>query len=189
MVPGPNVLLIVATSLARGRLRGLQTVAGTTTAMALQLLVAALGTAWFAAALSQAFGVLRWLGVAYLVYLGVTRLRQAIKPAQRVDEPDIAASCAYWRGFLVSITNPKTILFFGAFLPQFTSASLPYGPQVVVLSVTFLVLAAVLDSCYAVAAGAVSALARRPLARRWSDGIAGTLYIGSGVGLALARRA
>lgn len=179
----------MATSLSCGRAKGLQTVAGTTTAMALQLLVAALGTAWFAAALSEAFFVLRWLGVAYLVYLGVARWRAALKPASDQDVPTTSATGAYWRGFLVSMTNPKTILFFGAFLPQFTSASLPYATQVGVLSVSFLLLAAVLDSGYAFAAGSVHALAHRPRIRRWSDGVAGTLLFGSGLGLALVRRA
>ena len=102
VIPGPNVLLIVATSLSHGRTSGLATVAGSMFAMALQLGVAALGTAWLAVFLAEAFGVLKWLGVIWLVYLGIGRLRAAL--SEHGAEPDAVPSRrgSFWRGFVVS---------------------------------------------------------------------------------------
>ena len=119
VIPGPNVLVIVATSLTQGRARGMQTVAGTLGAMAIQLLVAAQGTALLAEALSEAFMWLKWIGAGYLVYLGCRRLRAAAAPKQSVSPEVGTGTGSFSRGFVVGITNPKTILFFGAFLPQF----------------------------------------------------------------------
>lgn len=188
-VPGPNVLVIVTTSLVDGRARGLQTIAGTMVAMTIQLGIAATGTAVLAQILSDAFLLLKWVGAAYLIYLGSCHLRRFFW----ANASDAVASAAprgsFWRGFLVGITNPKTILFFGAFLPQFTSAALPIWPQIVVLSVTFLVLALCIDGLYALAAGTASELAARPGIRRWLHGSAGVLFCGLGVGLSMARRA
>jgi len=188
VIPGPNVLVIVATSLAHGRLRGLQTIAGTLAAMAIQLVIAAQGTAILAAALAEAFAILRWAGVAYLVWLGIDHLRAALRTDSGAAPPVATAAGSFRRGFFVGITNPKTILFFGAFLPQFTVDALPIGPQIAVLSLSFLLLALLFDGAYALAAGHVSEFARRPAVRRLLDGSAGTLLLGSGIGLALARR-
>jgi threonine/homoserine/homoserine lactone efflux protein len=74
VVPGPNVLVIMSTSLAHGARRGLQTVLGTSSAMIIQLLVAALGTAWFVESMSEGFAWVRWLGVCYLAYLGFSHI-------------------------------------------------------------------------------------------------------------------
>lgn len=188
VIPGPNVLVIVATSLSQGRVQGLQTIAGTLAAMAIQLLVAAKGTALLAEALSEAFILLKWIGAAYLICLGYQRLRAAFaSPGHQI--PEGSATGSFWRGFVVGITNPKTILFFGAFLPQFTSAALPIGPQIAVLSATFLALALLFDGIYALAAAKVRQLGGNPAVRRWLDGSAGILFLGSGIGLAIARRA
>jgi len=188
VVPGPNVLLIVATSLSHGRKSGLVTVAGSTTAAALQLCIAALGTAWLAAFLADAFNVLKGLGAGYLVYLGLVRLKAALSDRGAVADTVPSGHGSFWRGFFVSLTNPKTILFFGAFLPQFVSPGLSVGPQLAVLSASFLLLAIVFDSAYAMLAGALRSVVRRPIVRRSFDGLAGTLFVGSGIGLALARR-
>lgn len=188
ILPGPNVLVIVATSLTQGRVRGLQTIAGTIAAMAIQLLVAAKGTAMLAETLAEAFTALKWLGAAYLIHLGFSRFRAALAADEAGALEIGSATGSFGRGFVVAITNPKTILFFGAFLPQFTSAALPIGSQIAVLSVSFLGLALFFDCLYALAAGSVSKLARKPVFRRWLNGCAGALFLGSGVGLAVARR-
>lgn len=151
IVPGPNVLVIVATSTAHGSRHGLQTVFGTSTAMMLQLLIAATGTAWLVDVFSQGLQWLRWIGIAYLLYLG---LSQFLRPGIDQLMPEkVMASHFFKRGFIVSLTNPKTILFFSAFLPQFVTAPQSYGFQIAVLSVTFLLLATLLDSAYALLAG------------------------------------
>ena len=183
-IPGPNVLVIVSTSLSHGRTRGLQTVAGTSTAMIIQLFLAAIGTTWFVSALSQGFLWLKWAGVAYLLFLGIGHLVSAVSndPAKAVS-----ASGSFQRGFWVSLTNPKTILFFGAFLPQFTSASLPYLEQIAVFSSVFWILAVLLDSGYAVLAGKFSTLLHSRNLSRIQNGASSTLYLGAGATLALTR--
>lgn len=188
VTPGPNVLVIIATALTHGRTRGLQVIGGTLAAMTIQMYVAATGTVMLAQTLTDAFVVIKWLGVAYLLYLGIARVRTAcfVDETAAADQPRAAGTFA--RGFVVGITNPKTILFFGAFLPQFVTQALPISPQLFVLSVSFLLLAAFFDSLYMLAANRTRELARTPRFRRWLDGSAGTLLIGSGIGLAIARR-
>jgi len=183
-IPGPNVLVIISTSLSHGRTRGLQTVAGTSTAMIIQLCVAGIGTTWFVTTLSQGFVWLKWAGVIYLLYLGVSHLFAAVSNA---PAKSISASSSFHRGFWVSLTNPKTILFFGAFLPQFTSASMPYSGQIMVLSALFWILAVLLDSGYALLAGKFSVLLQNRNVSRIRNGLSSLLYLGAGATLALTR--
>lgn len=186
LIPGPNVALIVANSVAYGTRFGLVTLAGTLTAMVVQLTLVTLG-------LSAALGVvgawlewLRWLGVAYLVVIGVRQWRAAPVDLTRTRPEPRSARSIYLRGLLVSLTNPKTLLFFGAFFPQFLSPDHALRAQLLLLSVSFIALALVLDSCWAVLAGRVRGfLAVRG---RLRNRVSGGLLIGCGIGLALARR-
>ncbi|MES3008968.1 MAG: LysE family translocator [Pseudomonadota bacterium] len=185
-MPGPNVLAIVSTSIAYGKVRGLQTVVGTSLAMLVQLAIAAVGTAWFVEALSSGFMVLKWLGVTWLLFLGLRHLRDAFKQRK---VPPLSALGSVQRGFWISLTNPKTILFFSAFLPQFVSPESAYLPQVLFLSALFWGIAVLSDSAYALLG---SGLARRLqtgyFARsrfgRVQGAVTGVLYIGAGVTLA-----
>jgi threonine/homoserine/homoserine lactone efflux protein len=149
--PGPNVALIVSTSMAYGRRVGLVTVAGTSSAMALQLALTVTGMSALLVACAPWFSWLRWAGAAYLVYLGVRAWRvPLLKGAESVPEPP-ASALVFARGVLISLTNPKTLLFFGAFLPQFVSAERPLAPQLATLALSFLALAIVLDCSWALA--------------------------------------
>jgi len=186
IVPGPNVLVIVSTSIAYGAKRGLQTVLGTSSAMVIQLAVAAIGTTWLVESITKGFVWLRWLGVAYLLYLGIVNLLKLAKN-ESVNREASASGC-YSRGFMVSLTNPKTILFFGAFLPQFVAPGADYMTQIVLLSVTFLVLATVLDSLYAILAGRVSGLLHARHTQKVQAGVSGLLYLGAGAWLAALRK-
>jgi homoserine/homoserine lactone efflux protein len=183
VVPGPNVLVIVSTSIAHGKRRGLQTVAGTSLAMAIQLFVAAVTTSSFTRSMAQGFVILKWAGVAYLAYLGLAHIKKALAETTT----GISAPISFSRGFGVSITNPKTIVFFGAFLPQFVSASGGYLPQITILSVTFLLLALLLDSCYAILGSRLYSLIKNQGTSRlhWINGL---LYWGAGAWLAATRR-
>jgi threonine/homoserine/homoserine lactone efflux protein len=185
-MPGPNVALIVANALARGPRAGLVTVAGTTAAMLVQISLVIAGMTAAMATLSEVFEWVRWIGVAYLVFLGIRAWRapeqdlSAVSPAARPDRS------AFLRGVLVSLTNPKTLLFYAALLPQFVEPSQPAGPQLVLLAATFVVLAAAGDSLWAIFAGR----ARQLLAGRGRlrNRLTGGALLGAGLGLALARR-
>ena len=186
LIPGPNVALIVANSVAHGLRYGLTTVAGTSAAMVLQLAVAGLGMTGLLASLGGWFEWLRWLGVAYLLYLGIRQWRAPAIDLTKTPAEPRSARAIFLRGLLVSLTNPKTLLFYGAFFPQFVAAGRPVATQVALLAATFLALAIALDSGWALAAGR----ARKLLAGRGRlrNRLSGGLLIGAGLGLALARR-
>jgi threonine/homoserine/homoserine lactone efflux protein len=186
LIPGPNVALIVANSVAYGTRFGLLTVAGTSSAMVIQLALTALGMTTVLGVLADWFEWIRWIGVAYLAYLGVQQWRTQPTDLTTIRPQPKSVRAIYSRGLLVSLTNPKTLLFYGAFLPQFITASRPVEPQIALLSATFLVLAIVLDGLWALLAGhARSFLATRG---RLRNRLSGSLLIGAGIGLALARR-
>ncbi len=172
--PGPNVVVIISTSLSAGSKRGLQTVAGAWLAMIIQLFIAAVGTSWLLSVLAEGLMWIKWGGVAYLAYLGVTSLYRF---ATSVGSTEVNATGSFQRGFYVSLTNPKTILFFSAFLPQFVTDSSLYAQQITILSVTFLALALILDSCYALLAGRLRWMLARKDFNKLQNGISGTLYL------------
>ena len=186
LIPGPNVALIVGNSVGHGTRYGLLTVAGTSAAVAVQLGLTVLGMAAVLGALADWFEWIRWAGVAYLVWLGIARWRaRAVHLGPDRAEPRSAAR-TITRGFLVSLTNPKILLFYGAFLPQFIAPDRPPRRQLLLLAATFLTLALVLDSGWALLGGR----ARRLLASngRLLNRLSGSLLIGAGLGLAIARR-
>lgn len=186
IIPGPNVLVIISTSIRDGRLRGLQTVAGTSCAMAIQLIIAAFATNWFIGYLGEGFYLLKWFGIIYLVYLGITHLKQAINV--KTKNITANASTSFCRGFWISLTNPKTILFFSAFLPQFAGGTGNYPAQIGLLSVTFLCMAIVLDSSYALLSTRLRSLLSARNTAATQNYISGILYLCAGAWLAALRR-
>jgi len=186
-IPGPNVLVIVSTSIQHGKRRGLQTVAGTSLAMLLQLVIVGAGTTSFVLLLAQGLIILKWLGVAYLLYLGVRHFRRAFSSA--TEEAVISATATFARGFSVSLLNPKTLFFFSAFLPQFVTSPENYAVQISVLSAIFLSMAIVLDSCYAIFTVQLKSVFENRLGNRIRNGISGMLYSTAAAWLAISRRA
>lgn len=187
LIPGPNVALIVANSIAHGARYGLLTVAGTSTAMVFQLFLTGLGLSELLGNLALVFAWVRWAGVAYLAYLGIRQWLAAPVDLTQQRPQLKSARVIFLRGLLVSLTNPKTLLFFGAFFPQFlVPTKSNVGGQLVLLSATFLLIAVVLDGAWALGAGRVRGfLATRG---RLRNRISGGMLFGAGVGLALARK-
>jgi threonine/homoserine/homoserine lactone efflux protein len=180
LIPGPNVSLIVANSLAHGTRYGLLTVAGTTAAILVQLALTVCGMTAVLESLAGWFEIIRWAGVAYLIVLGIRAWRAApLVLGDSAPQPRAIRTIAL-KGFLISLTNPKTLLFYGAFFPQFVASDRPVGPQLALLSVTFVVIAGGLDGAWA----------RRVLSlrARLRNRLTGGLLIGAGLGLALAHR-
>jgi threonine/homoserine/homoserine lactone efflux protein len=188
LIPGPNVTLLVANSLAHGRRRALITLAGTSSAIALQLLVVALGMTSLILVLAQWFEWLRWAGVAYLIYLGIQQWRAPPLALDDAEGPVVRSGTLFWQGVLVSATNPKTLLFYAAFFPQFVDPSSPPGPQLGLLCATFLLVATVLDGAYAILAGRLRPWLRTRQRARLRNRLTGTFLIAAALGLALARR-
>ena len=186
LIPGPNVALIVANSVTYGFRYGLLTVAGTSSAMLVQLALTALGMTELLGQLGSWFDLIRWIGVAYLVYLGITQWRAPPLQLSEIRAEPKSARAMYSRALLVSLTNPKTLFFYGAFFPQFVVMGHDVGLQVGILSATFVFIAVVVDSGWAI----LSNRARRFLAMhgKLRNRISGGILIGAGIGLAFARR-
>ena len=185
IIPGPNVALICSTSLAQGSRAGLATVVGTSCAMALQLAMSVAGMTALITISASWFSALRWIGVFYLLYLGIRAWHAA--PTDLIAAPPAKPRrVIFWRGAFISLTNPKTLLFFGAFLPQFVSPASPPLPQLLVLSATFFVLAVIMDSAWALLAGRLRVFLRS--SGRLRNRLQGGLLMGAAAGIALARK-
>jgi len=185
IVPGPIVTLIIATGATRGIRSALMTVLGSTIGNALLLACIALGLNWILRTSAEVFEILRWVGAAYLVWLGIQAWRHAGEKTQAAPP---GHHVYVTRGFLVAITNPKTIAFFTAFLPQFVDPNLPVGYQLAVMCAISVAMAAVTDVGWAIAAGVSRRLFLKRTPARWLGRLSGVALIGGGVWLSLARR-
>lgn len=189
LMPGPIVSLVIANSLGHGTRIGLATVAGTSVGNAMLVGAAAAGLTTLLAVLADLFDVIRVLGAAYLVWLGVKAWRAHGSGGEGELMPQRRAGPVFLQGLIIAITNPKTILFYVAFLPQFLDLTLPLAPQLVAMCVAMVIIATVFDSLYAVLAGRARNWFADPRRQRLQARITGSLLIATGIGLLLARRA
>lgn len=183
IIPGPSVTLIVANSLTHGTRAGLLNILGGQIGLVLMLGVLVVGLATVVEALGHWFDWLRLAGAAYLVWIGWKLLRTPDTLAEPVRPP---RGGFVLQGLLVALSNPKMLLFFGAFIPQFVQPGGDQSNQVLLLGVTALIVAALSDAMYALATGrAGSALSRRHV--RLVSRTGGVCLIGGGVWLAFTR--
>jgi threonine/homoserine/homoserine lactone efflux protein len=185
VTPGPIVTLVIATGATRGMRPALATVVGTTLGNALLLTAIALGLSWVLANALILFAVMRWAGAAYLIYLGVQAWRGAARAANPLP---VADHVHFARGLVVALTNPKTIVFFTAFLPQFIDPSLPAGRQLAVMCIVTTLMAGTTDTAWAIASGLGRAWFMKPQRAKWLARASGGVLIGGGIWLSLARR-
>lgn len=185
VIPGPMVTLVVANSLTHGSRAGLLNVAGAQLAMALMMAVLVAGLAAMVETLGWWFDGLRLVGAAYLVWIGIRMLRSPgdLAAGERLPEP---RGGFFLQGFLVMLSNPKVLLFFGAFIPQFVDASREPSQQIVLLGATAMVVATLSDGLYALLGARAGALLSRGRMRLVSQ-LGGLSLIGGGVWLALTR--
>jgi threonine/homoserine/homoserine lactone efflux protein len=189
VIPGPSVLFVIGRSLALGRLGGLLSVVGNALGMVPLVAAVALGVGALVAQSVVIFTIIKFAGALYLVYLGVQAIRHRADAAAAVN--GAVATRSHWRqlgeGFIVGVTNPKTIAFFVAVLPQFvdfTAGSIPL--QLFELGVVFIVLALICDSIWALAASAArNWFARSPKRAAHLAATGGVMMIGLGGVLAL----
>ncbi len=187
IVPGPTTTVIMANSLRYGTRAGMLNVAGTQLGLASMLAVVVLGLQVIIAEMAGVFEIIRLIGAAYLVWLGIKLFRGGKFQLEDDAVPPRRGHSFFWQGFVVLWSNPKALLMFGALIPQFVSLDQNASVQTVLLGVTFIVVAAITDSIYAVlAGGAGRALTRTRI--RMLERISGGLLIFGGVWLALSRR-
>jgi threonine/homoserine/homoserine lactone efflux protein len=189
VIPGPTIILVISQSAGHGRRAVLPLAAGVTlgdfTAMALSLL----GLGAVLAASAALFTILKWIGAVYLIYLGIKLWRS--DPKQQ-DLPSLSAVVSSRRFFtsayVVTALNPKSIVFFVAFLPQFVDHRAPITFQLIVLGATFLILAALNASMYGLFAGRLRNVLQKKGAHKWFNRCGGSALIGAGMFTALVRQ-
>ena len=184
LIPGPIVTLVIATTVNQGMRAGLVTIAGTSCGTAVLLAVIAFGLSWILNHALAWFEMLRWVGAVYLIWLGIQAWRGAgrgvpVPPSDRVQ---------FGRGFLVALSNPKTIAFFTAFLPQFVDPNLPAAPQLALMCVVSVLLGGLSDSGWAILAGLGRLWFMKPARAKLLGRLSGIMLIGGGVWLSLSRR-
>ena len=187
IVPGPTVTLIIANSLRHGARAGLLNVAGTQLGLALMIAILCVGLASIIATIGVWFDWVRLAGAAYLVWLGGKLLRApgTLDQPGRAPAPPLRSGF-FLQGFLVILSNPKALLFFGAFIPQFVDPNGNAARQVVLLGAIFMAVATLCDGAYAVLVGRLGlALSGRRV--RLASRLSGGLLVGGGLWLALVR--
>lgn len=189
-VPGPSLLFTIGRALTVGRRDALLSVLGNSLGLLAQVIGVALGLGALVAASATAFTVLKLFGAGYVIYLGVQAIRHrgdariALEAGEHAAPPG-SAFASVRTGFLVGSTNPKTIVFFAAFLPQFIEPSSAAAPQLLLLGLIFAVMAVASDACWALAASrARDWFARRPARLDKLGATGGVMMVGLGVGLA-----
>ena len=185
-IPGSAVLYVVTRSIEMGRAGGLASVAGITTGTFVHVTLATAGVSSLILASKVAFDAVKYVGAAYLILLGVRRLLTKVEDRVEEDGPPRTRRRAYTQGIVVNLTNPKTIVFIFAFIPQFVDPNARHvWLQVLVLGASFACLGFLSDSAYALTAGAVADRLRgsRRIARfeRW---FGGSMLIGLGIAAA-----
>ena len=184
VTPGPMVTLIVTTGARSGTRAALSTVAGATLGTSILITLIACGLNFVVQNAAMLFEILRWAGAAYLFWLGI----QAWRRAGAVAALPPVRGAHFARGFFVALSNPKTIAFFTAFLPQFVDPSLPAGRQLAAMCAVSVALAAILDSGWALAAGWGRTWFLAPARAKLLGRVSGLALIGGGIWLSLARR-
>ena len=184
-VPGPNVAVIIATGAAHGARSALTVVAGTTLAQIAQIALVVLGLTALLETFAWAFNVIKCAGIAYLVWLGVSALRS--KPSDEDARP--VAGRLFMRGAATALANPKTMVFHAAFLPLFVDPTHSAGPQLLVLASVFLMVALMLDSVYALGAGALANVFTGKRFRALTNRLSGGVMLAAAAWLALRREA
>ncbi len=196
ITPGPNMALIIASTLSGGLGGGLVTLAGCLTGLAILVAIATIGMTSVMVLMAEWFDVIRWIGAIYLIVLGVRqlaawwRLRKHAATASGAVVPPLSQASAasrYLQGLGVSLSNPKVLLFLGAFFPQFVDPAMAPGPQLAILAGLFLLVLASVDLAYTFAvAKARATIDMRRL--RVLDAASGFLLVAGGLVLATARR-
>jgi len=185
IIPGPTVTLIVANSLAHGARGGLLNVAGTQLGLGLMMLVLVVGLSSIIATTGIWFDWLRFAGAAYLIWLG-WKLTRSTGGFDQLGRAPLPRGGFFLQGFLVLLGNPKALLWFGAFIPQFVDPTGDYVGQVLLLGITAMATAAISDGGYALLAGGAGRMLSRSRVRLISR-VSGLCLIGGGAWLALTR--
>ena len=187
-VPGPTVMLVISYALGRGSGTGWATVPGVALGDLTAMTVSLIGAGAILAASASLFAILKLAGAAYLIWLGVALWRS------QSGLPEAETTCStgprramFWNAYVVTALNPKSIVFFIAFVPQFVDPAAPLLPQLAVLETTFVLLAAANSALWAILGGQLAARVRHPTTRKAANRIGGGFLVGAGMLTAVVR--
>jgi len=186
IVPGPTVTLIIANSLRHGSRAGLLNVAGTQAGLAIMIAIVGVGLSSVIAAMGHWFDWVRLAGAAYLIWLGWKMYRNAGEIAEGASEARPPRGGFFLQGLLVALSNPKTLVFFGAFFPQFLDPARGHATQIAIMGATTMLFAALSDGAYAILSGRAGRFLSQKRVRLMSK-VSGGFLIGGGLWLASTR--
>jgi len=187
-IPGPTIMLVVSYALTQGRKSAFASVMGVGLGDATAATASLMGLGAILAASAAAFSVLKWVGAAYLVWLGINMWRSRPKALGPHQVGDIPARKIFWHAYVVTALNPKGIIFFMAFLPHFIAPEAPVIPQLTLLGTTFVVLGILNAAAYALTAAALGKKLRNPSLMRLVNRIGGTFLISAAAMTATLQR-
>jgi threonine/homoserine/homoserine lactone efflux protein len=186
LLPGPVVTLVIANGLRHGTRAALTNILGVQVGLSIVICIVAIGLTSLMATMGYWFNWVRFAGAAYLIWLGFKLIRAPVEGVKADAPPPPPRGGFFLQGFVVLLSNPKVLVFFGAFIPQFMDMSRDHVSQVALLGVTFMITGAITDSIYAILAGRARAFFSERRTRLLSR-VSGGFMIGGGVWLALTR--
>ncbi len=191
LIPGPTVILVLSYALSQGRKVAVASAAGVALGDLIAMTISLLGLGAVVLASATAFTVIKWVGAAYLVWMGIGMVRSAgsLGGVAAVDAPALTAARIFRNAATVTALNPKSIVFFIAFVPQFIRPDAPLMPQFIILIATFVGLAGLNALAYALLADRLRATIKRPRALTWMTRAGGATLIAMGAVTATLRRA
>ena len=189
ITPGPSVLLMTANSMDNGWLKSTGTIFGDLSANLIQIIIASAGLAAFLLASEELFQIMKWIGVGYLIIIGLKKLLKKKGDLEMAEAKKSSWKGLYLQGFFVSATNPKAILFLAAFFPVFIDTSLAYFPQILVLASTYLIIDGLSLLLYGIFASHLQKYLRDQQKQHIQNKIVGTLFIIGGLFFATLQKA
>lgn len=190
LTPGPTMLMCMTNALNHGPRKAMTSVAGSVAAVLCVMLLSAMGLGALLAASEAAFTVAKLIGAAYLIWLGIKTFRSeaAVFDGAAKDDSPPQRRSFFLRGFLVGASNPKAVLFFAAFFPQFLNPAAPFVPQFAILALTFMAFEFTVLTCCALGVSRIAPLLRSSRAVRWFNRVSGGLFTLMGSLLLFTRR-
>ena len=190
LTPGPAVLLVLSQALTRGSSKAVWSIGGIIAANTVYFVLSATGIGAILLASYKLFFAIKWVGAAYLVWLGVSAFfgKSKVLSVGRDERAPVSSGRMFLNGFILQMANPKALVFFTALLPQFINPKAAVIPQVAILALTSVVVEFFVQLFYALLAGRVTHLATQPRFAAITNRIAGSLLVGAGIGMAAIRR-